>query len=329
MRFAIFEVMGKTLRVKSREDFSLFLMIVSNPIRKRILEALSNFPSLPFLLLMSKCHLSHPSHCGVFVYHLRKLIDAGAVAKRKDEYSLTSLGREWTKLTKKMEGEYMKEKTFNKRTEFDMEKLCPMCLEAQLKVNVTPQTIRIKCKNSRCLFGGPMDKPPYYIAIKNEIPDWRKRGLDIYDLVQKSIAKTKATPEEKMKLYRADKCPKCGSESLIVEEFGPWYNKHCRDCDYAWGAVLFTAWELPETVSFLRTHHKVAETFLVEKVTIDGKTCWGTTYTDLDTNEKLILYMDAETFKPIKIIIDFEGKPIAGEMTQEEISNKLLSFEET
>lgn len=314
--------------MENKEDFSLFLVMVSNPIRKRILEALSNFPSLPFLLLMSKCHLSHPSHCGVFTYYLRKLINAGAVAKRKDEYSLTSLGTEWTKLTKKMEGEYMKEKPLGEKTEFDMKKWCPMCLEARLKVKVTPQTIKIKCKNPRCLLGGPIDRPPYYIAIENEIPDWRKRGLDIYDLVQKSIAKTRVTPKEKMKLYRTGRCLKCGSENLIVEEFGPWYNKHCKDCDHAWGAVLFTAWELLETVSFLRAHHKVAETFLMGKVTVDGKTCWGTTYTDLDTNEKLILYIDAETFKPYKIIIDFEGKPIAGEMTQEEIIDKLLSFKE-
>jgi len=312
---------------ESREDFSLYMMIVSNPIRKRILEALSNFPSLPFLKLMAECSLSHPSHCGVFTYHLRRLMDSGAVAKRKDEYSLTSLGREWTKLTQKMEGEYMKkEEPSGEEIEIDMEKWCPMCLETRLRAKVTPKIIRIKCKNPKCLFGGPIDKPPFHIAIDNEIPNWQEQGLDIYDLIQKNLSGVPDLPIRKMELYQANKCPRCGSENLIMEEFGPWYNKHCKDCDYGWGAVAITAWELPETVAFLRTHHRVAESLLGEKVKINDKICWGTTYTDLDTNEKLVLYADAETFRPVKILIDFKGKTVKGEMTREDLVEKFLSL---
>jgi hypothetical protein len=64
---------------------------------------------------------------------------------------------------------------------------------------------------------------------------------------------------------------------------------------------------------------------LSEKVTVDGKTCVGITATDLDTNEKLVMYADAETFKPVEICIDFEGKPVKGEMTKEELIEKFLS----
>ncbi len=307
--------------MKSNE-FHIYTAMISNPIRKRILEVLNSFPSLPYLKLMSECHLSHPSHCGVFTYHLKKLIDEGAVSKRRDEYFLTSKGRDWIKLTGKMEVEYMKKK--NEESEFDLEKWCPLCLETQLKAKVTPEVIRIKCKNPKCIAGGPIDKPPYYIAMDNEIPDWREKGLDIYDLVQK--IGSQATPEKKMEMYRSNKCWKCSSENLIVEEFGPWYNKHCKECGEGWGGAVINPWEFPETVAFLRAHHRVAETMLSEKVEVDGETCWGIVCTDLDTNEKLVMYADVETFKPIKICIDFEGKPVEGEMTREELVEKFLSF---
>jgi len=307
---------------ESKEEFPIYMAMVSNPMRKRILEVLRSFPSLPYLKLMSECHLSHPSHCGVFTYHLRKLIDTGAVAKRKDEYSLTSRGRDWIKLTEKMEVEYMKKESGE--VEFDLEKWCPFCLETHLKAKVSPELVRIKCKNPRCIVGGPIDKPPFYMAIDNQIPDWREKGLDIYDLVQK--IGSKATPEKKMEVYQTNKCPKCGSENLIMEEFGPWFNKHCKDCDEGWGWTIINPWEFPETVAFLRTHHRVAETMLNEKVTVDGKTCWGIVCTDLDTNEKLVMYADVETFRPVKVCIDFEGKPVEGEMTTEQLVEKFLSF---
>lgn len=51
--------------------------------------------------------------------------------------------------------------------------------------------------------------------------------------------------------------------------------------------------------------------------------------TDLDTNEKLIMYANVETFRPVKICIDFEGKPIEGEMTTKELVEKFLSLIET
>jgi len=312
------------MRSESKEIFSIYLAMVSNPMRKRILEILSNFPSLPYLKLMSECQLSHPSHCGVFTYHLGRLIDAGAVAKKRDAYSLTSLGREWIRSVKKMEVDYTKKES--EESEFDLEKWCPMCLEAKLKVQVTPEDIRIKCKNPKCIVGGFIDKPPFYIAVKNKIPDWRERHLDIYDLIHISW---KATPDQKLEAYQTDKCLRCGSKNLIVEEFGPWYNKHCKDCNEGWGGTVINAWEFPETLAFLREHHRVAETTLNEKVIVHGKACWGITYTDLDTKEKLIMYADVETFKPVKVCIDFEGKPVEGEMTGEELVEKFLSFKKT
>lgn len=109
----------------------------------------------------------YKSYCGVFTYHLRKLIDSGAVAKRRDEYSLTSLGMEWTKLTQKMEGEYMKkEEPSGEETEIDMEKWCPMCLETRLKAKVTPKIIRIKCKNPKCMRSRPSSKENGAISNK-------------------------------------------------------------------------------------------------------------------------------------------------------------------
>jgi hypothetical protein len=90
--------------------------------------------------------------------------------------------------------------------------------------------------------------------------------------------------------------------------------------------VHITPWELPETVAFLRAHPKVSEAFIYDKVAIDGKACWGVTAADVETDEKLIIYVDAETFKPVKIIIDYEGKPVAGEMTSKELIEKFLSF---
>jgi predicted transcriptional regulator len=188
------------VRLKSKEEFSIYMAMVSNPMRKRVLEVLSSFPSLPFLRLMSECHLSHPSHCGVFTYHLKKLVDEGAVSRRSDEYSLTSKGRDWVKLTEKMEGEYMKDGSEEK--EFSLEKWCPFCLEANLKAKVTREIIRMKCKNPKCIIGGPIEKPPFYFAMPNEIPDWREKGLDIFDLVHRIVSKV--TPERKIEIYRLD-----------------------------------------------------------------------------------------------------------------------------
>lgn len=47
------------MRAEVGEDFSAYMVMVSNPIRKRILKALGTFPSLPFLKLMAECSLSH------------------------------------------------------------------------------------------------------------------------------------------------------------------------------------------------------------------------------------------------------------------------------
>jgi len=129
-----------------------------------------------------------------------------------------------------------------------------------------------------------------------------------------------------MELYQRDKCPKCGNTNIDVEEFGPWYNKHCRECNEGWGGAIITAWEFPETLAFLRKHHKVAESILGEKVIIDDTICWGITCTDVETNEKLVMYADAKTFKPVRFCMNFEGKPVEGEMTTEELVEKFLSF---
>ena len=45
----------------------------------------------------------------------------------------------------------------------------------------------------------------------------------------------------------------------------------------------------------------------------------GITHTDLDTNEKIVIYVDVSTFEPVKVLIDFKGKPVEGEMTTKEL----------
>lgn len=295
------------------------MAMISNPIRKRILEVLSRFPSLPYLKLMAKCQLSHPSHCSVFTYHLKKLLETGAIAKKGDEYYLTALGEEWTRLIERMEGEYLSKGS--EVLDFTLDKWCPMCLKAHLRARVTTETISIKCENQECIIGGPIDRPVYYIATGNKIPDWRKRGLDIYDLVLENSFKS---TEVKVKLYRAGKCLECGSENLIVEEFGPWYNKQCKDCGNSWGCTVINAWEFPETLAFLKMHHKVAETMIGRKVMLDGKGYLVMIYTDLDTGEKLVMYADAETLRPVKICIDLEGRPVEGEITREELVEEFI-----
>lgn len=67
------------------------LKIVSNPIRKSIIESLEETPMI-FSDIMRACGLDPNHDTGPFYYHLSILIDAGLVEKGESQYHLTSLG---------------------------------------------------------------------------------------------------------------------------------------------------------------------------------------------------------------------------------------------
>ncbi len=80
------------------------LKIVSNPIRKAILQSLEE-SSMIFSDVMRACGLNPNHDTGPFFYHLSLLTDAGLVEKRESEYSLTCLGSTVTTLINTLQRE--------------------------------------------------------------------------------------------------------------------------------------------------------------------------------------------------------------------------------
>jgi hypothetical protein len=50
-------------------------------------------------------------------------------------------------------------------------------------------------------------------------------------------------------------------------------------------------------------------------LTVNGRKCWAITYLDIEENKKLVIYADYKTFKPLKVVIDYEPKPLKNEKT--------------
>lgn len=80
------------------------LKIVSNPVRKAILQSLER-TSLRFSDVMRACGLDPNHDTGPFFYHLSLLTDAGLVEKKDSEYRLTDLGGMGTTLINTLQRE--------------------------------------------------------------------------------------------------------------------------------------------------------------------------------------------------------------------------------
>jgi hypothetical protein len=189
-----------------------------------------------------------------------------------------------------------------------------------LKALIKPDVIMIKCSNPDCLIGGDMDKPPYLHKGFNYVPDWRERGLDVYDLMYEAHRREF---HERVRDYWSNSCLKCGSFNIKVKRLGPWYNKTCLDCGYGSGGMPIEAWTLKEGIAFLRNHPKLVCGWTTEPLTINGRKCWAITYLDIEENVKLVIYADYETFKPLKVVIDYEAKPIEHEKTIQQLIQNL------
>jgi len=139
---------------------------------------------------------------------------------------------------------------------FVMEKFCPVCLEYRLKAVIKPDVIMIKCQNPACFIGGDPEKPPYLHTGPNYFPDWKERGLDIYDLMFEAHSRVF---NERVRDYWTNSCLKCGSSNTKIERLGPCYNKVCMNCGHGSGGIPIEAWSIPEGITFLRNHPKVMD----------------------------------------------------------------------
>jgi len=185
---------------------------------------------------------------------------------------------------------------------------------------VKPNTIVIKCSNPDCLIGGDMESPPYLHKGSNYFPDWKERGLDVYDLMYEAHRREFY---ERVRDYWSALCLSCGSSNVKVKKLGPWYDKTCIDCGYGSGGIPIEAWSIKEGIAFLRDHPKVQVGWTTKPLTIDGRKCWAITYLDAEENTKFIIYADYKTFKPLKIVIDYEAKPLKHEKTIQQLIQDL------
>jgi hypothetical protein len=201
-----------------------------------------------------------------------------------------------------------------------MDMYCPICLKDRLKALIKPDVIIIKCSNPDCIIGGDIDKPPYMHRGSNYFPDWKQKGLDIYDLMHEVH---KREFHERVKDYWSNSCLNCGSSNVKVEKLGPWYNKTCFDCGYGSGGIPIEAWTIKEGIAFLKNHPKAIAGWTTKPLTVNGRKCWAITYLDIEENKKLVIYADYKTFKPLKVVIDYEPKPLKNEKTIQQLIKDL------
>ncbi|MEM2137224.1 MAG: hypothetical protein QXI93_04635 [Candidatus Methanomethylicia archaeon] len=202
----------------------------------------------------------------------------------------------------------------------EMEKYCPICLKYKLKAIIKPDTIIIKCQNPNCFIGGDPEKPPYLHIGVNYFPDWKQRGMDIYDLMFETHRRIF---HRRVEDYWTKLCLNCGSSNVQIKRLGPWYNKVCMNCGYSSGGIPIEAWSIPEGIVFLRSHPKVRDGWVTKPLIINCKKCWAITCLDVENNIKLIIYADYKSFKPVKIVIDYEAKPLKHEKTVEELLREM------
>ncbi len=202
-----------------------------------------------------------------------------------------------------------------------LDKYCPICVKSRLKAWMSPSMITIKCQNPDCAMGGDPHEMPYYCRGPNPFPDWKKEGVDVFDILYELASKK---VDESALDFWSKECMDCGSSKLRVQKSGPMYDKECMDCGHASGGVPFTAWSLPEGITFLRNHPRVRDGWIAQPVGIDGVKCWAVTCLDLDANHRLTTYANYKTFRPVKLVIDYHAKPLAGEKTAEEMVAEFL-----